>query len=143
MSTSSETQPAIRYWGWALAAVALGAIGYVGYVLYPTFDLPARARARAGLLALAAVAGIASFFSPCTFPLLVSMLARPLGSRCARTAPAIRAGAHLRHSTVHRCTAFLALTGAVLAAGAPQQSRSSSPASPSSRIRQERETTGW
>lgn len=57
------------------AAVALaGLAGYVGYVLYPRFDLPSVTGA--GLLLLAAGAGVASFFSPCSFPLLLTLLAR-------------------------------------------------------------------
>lgn len=53
-------------------AVALG--GYAGYVLYPRFDLPAAAGI--GLLALAAGAGLAAFFSPCSFPLLLTLIVR-------------------------------------------------------------------
>jgi cytochrome c biogenesis protein CcdA len=49
-------------------------LGYAGYVLYPRFDLPAGTGA--SLLLLSAAAGIASFFSPCGFPLLVTILAR-------------------------------------------------------------------
>ena len=62
--------------GLYLGLVALASIvaiaGYVGYVLFPRFDLSAAEGA--GLLGLAAMAGVASFFSPCSFPLLVAML---------------------------------------------------------------------
>jgi len=51
--------------------------GYAGYELYPRFDLPALEGA--GLLVLAAGAGIASFFAPCSFPLLVTLLSRQAG----------------------------------------------------------------
>ena len=51
--------------------------GYAGYELYPRFDLPALEGA--GLLVLAAGAGIASFFAPCSFPLLVTLLSRRVG----------------------------------------------------------------
>lgn len=51
---------------------ALG--GYAGYMLYPRFGLPATEGA--GLVALAAAAGTASFFSPCSFPLLLALLGR-------------------------------------------------------------------
>jgi cytochrome c biogenesis protein CcdA len=54
--------------------VVVAAAGFVGYVLYPRFDVPAVEGA--GLLGLAAGAGVASFFSPCSFPLLVTLLAR-------------------------------------------------------------------
>lgn len=58
----------------ALALLLVGAAGYAGYELYPRFDLPSAQGAT--LLLLAAGAGIASFFSPCAFGLLVTLLAR-------------------------------------------------------------------
>jgi cytochrome c biogenesis protein CcdA len=64
----------IRY---ALLAAAIGLTalaGYAGYVIYPRFHLPSVTGA--GLLLLAAGAGVASFFSPCSFPLLLTLLAR-------------------------------------------------------------------
>ena len=64
----------LRYGMLVLATVAVALVGYVGYVVYPRFDLPASAAG--GLLVLAAAAGVASFFSPCSFPLLVSILGR-------------------------------------------------------------------
>lgn len=118
MADSPDTDPsgATRYAAWALAAAALGIAGYAGYVVYPRFDLPGGAGA--GLLVLAAAAGIASFFSPCSFPLLVSMLARPIGAdgsngvrpmgRALRYAAALSVGA----------ASFLALVGGALALGA-------------------------
>lgn len=64
-----------------IAVVAVVAVaGFVGYVLYPRFDLPAVEGA--GLLGLAAAAGVASFFSPCSFPLLVTLLGRQSISDC-------------------------------------------------------------
>lgn len=59
-----------------LAGLALA--GYAGYVVYPRFDLPAAAGI--GLLVLSVGAGFASFFSPCSFPLLLTLLARHTGS---------------------------------------------------------------
>lgn len=106
----------IRYGAWVAAAVMLGLAGYAGYVVYPRFDFPAGAGA--GLLVLAAAAGLASFFSPCSFPLLVSILARPLAAdvghhrrpfgRAIAFAGALSLGA----------AAFLAVTGGILAVGA-------------------------
>lgn len=97
-----------------VAVVALA--GYAGYSLYPRFDLPAATGI--GLLVLAAGAGIASFFSPCSFPLLVTLLARQSevqkgipGNRMRRTlgfATALALGA----------TIFLILTGIGIALGA-------------------------
>jgi cytochrome c-type biogenesis protein len=63
-----------RYGLLAVAVVLAGVAGYVGYVTYPRFDLPSVTGA--GLLVLAAGAGVASFFSPCSFPLLLTLLAR-------------------------------------------------------------------
>lgn len=68
-----------QYVALSLGAVALALAGYAGYLLYPRFHLPAGTGA--GLMLLAAGAGLASFFSPCSFPLLVTILARPLAAR--------------------------------------------------------------
>jgi cytochrome c biogenesis protein CcdA len=69
-------------WLWyallTLFVVILAVAGYGGYNLYPRFALPATQGA--SLLLLAAAAGIGSFFSPCSFPLLVTLLARQSGS---------------------------------------------------------------
>jgi cytochrome c biogenesis protein CcdA len=71
-----EYQP-LWFWILSLGVVILATAGYLGYVLYPRFGLPAVEGA--SLLLLAAGAGIASFFSPCSFPLLVTLLARQPG----------------------------------------------------------------
>ncbi len=92
----------------------LALAGYGGYALYPRFDLPAVTGA--GLLLLAAGAGLASFFSPCSFPLLATLLARQTRdverseawARLLRFAAALAAGV----------TLFLLLTGAAIALGA-------------------------
>ncbi|MCB9434872.1 MAG: hypothetical protein H6668_23170, partial [Ardenticatenaceae bacterium] len=91
----------------------LALTGYVGYVLYPRFDLSAATGV--SLLALAALAGVASLFSPCSFPLLMTLLAREAGSdndrsptRPLRFSAAFAAGAVL----------FLLLSGAAIAFGA-------------------------
>lgn len=79
---------AVRYALLTVAVVVAATAGYVGYVVYPRFDLPAAVGA--GLLGLAAAAGFAAFFSPCSFPLLATLLARsagedrPLGQRLPR-----------------------------------------------------------
>jgi cytochrome c biogenesis protein CcdA len=92
----------------ALGVLLLAAAGYTGYVLYPRFGLPPVAGV--GLLALAAAAGIASLFSPCSFPLLMTLLAREAAERgrLIRSAVAFTAGMAL----------FLLLTGLALALGA-------------------------
>lgn len=68
-----------RYFLLATGVVILALAGYSGYVFYPRFDLPAVTGV--GLLALAAAAGLAAFFSPCSFPLLVTLLARQSGGQ--------------------------------------------------------------
>lgn len=92
----------------------LALAGYVSYLLYPRFDLPAVTGI--GLLILAFGAGAASFFSPCSFPLLATLLARQVRdvqrgrawARLLRFAAALAAGV----------TLFLLLTGAAIALGA-------------------------
>ncbi len=98
-----------------LGVIILAIAGYAGYVLYPRFGLPAVQGA--SLLLLAVAAGIGSFFSPCSFPLLVTLLARhssdeapasdryPLVKRALSFAIALSLGA----------SGFLILSGIVLA----------------------------
>jgi cytochrome c biogenesis protein CcdA len=118
MPTAHETPnrgQGLGFWLLAVAVVALAVAGYTGYALYPRFDLPAVSGA--SLLILATAAGIASFFSPCSFSLLVTLLARdavPPGGRQAhpvtralRPASALALGA----------TLFLLITGAIIALG--------------------------
>lgn len=102
-----------RYAVLVVAIVLIAIAGYIGYVLYPRFDLPAVQGA--GLLGLAAAAGIASFFSPCSFPLLVGLLGRQAvaQSRSGETAkPAMFGGALALGAAV-----FMLLAGVVIALG--------------------------
>lgn len=118
MSDQTSSTGPLRYTAWAAASVALGLAGYIGYVVYPRFDLPAGAGA--GLLVFAAAAGVASFFSPCSFPLLVSMLARPLAApddSDPRRRPFGRALVYATALSVGAAM-FLALLGGVLSLGA-------------------------
>lgn len=115
--TDEKTQQHQTGWYLLFAAgiVVLAVAGYSGYVLYPRFDLPAVSGS--GLLILAAAASTASFFSPCSFPLLAGLLARETsvekkeaGSpmwRAVRFATALSVGASL----------FLLLVGAGIALG--------------------------
>ena len=101
-----------RYGVLVAAVVAIAVAGYIGYVLYPRFDLAAVEGA--GLLGLAAAAGIASFFSPCSFPLLVGLLGRPAATPAGGrpTRPLLFGGA-----LAAGAAAFMLLAGLVIAAG--------------------------
>lgn len=93
------------------ALVVVAVAGYAGYVLYPRFDLPAAQGL--GLLGLAAAAGIASFFSPCSFPLLVTLLGRQATRETkGGPRPALFGGALALGAAV-----FMLLAGVVIALG--------------------------
>lgn len=111
---ASQGSSGLGYGLLAAAVVVLAVAGYAGYALYPRFDLPSVSGI--GLLVLAAAAGIASFFSPCSFPLLVTLLAREAGSRTDRRSSAGRA---FRFATALAlgATTFLLLAGVVIALG--------------------------
>ncbi len=89
----------------------LAVAGYAGFVLYPRFGLPAGSGI--SLLVLATGAGIASFFSPCSFPLLATLLAREAGVD-RRTGRALGFAAALALGAA----AFLLLAGLTVALGA-------------------------
>jgi len=107
----------VRYAALAIAVLVAGLVGYLGFVIYPSLDLSAGVGA--GLIVLAAAAGIASFFSPCSFPLLVGMLGRPVaeraqtGERRQPTRNSLAFATALSFGVV----AFLALLGTVIALG--------------------------
>lgn len=107
--------PALWYALLALVVVLIAVTGWLGYLVYPRLGLPAVQGA--ALLALAAGAGIASFFSPCSFPLLATILSRDLNERGVgrdRVASALRSAAALSVGAA----AFLVLVGLGIAAGA-------------------------
>lgn len=113
MDESSDPVGHGRYLVLVVAVAAIAVAGYVGYVLYPRFDRPGMEGL--GLLGLAAAAGVASFFSPCSFPLLVTLLARQAvddaeAGRSAR--PAV-----FGSSLALGAAAFMLLAGAVIAVG--------------------------
>lgn len=96
-------------------AVAIAAIaGYAGYVLYPRFGLPRTEGI--GLFALAAAAGVASFFSPCSFPLLVTLLARTTQAEPVR-ARRLRRAAVFGGALALGAALFVAAAGALIALG--------------------------
>lgn len=61
-----------RFAATALGVVVAGVAGYVGFVAFVVSDR----EAAAGVLVLAAGTGFAAFFSPCSFPLLLTFLTR-------------------------------------------------------------------
>lgn len=86
--TTHDKSAGTRYGLLAVAVAVVGLAGYLGYVIYPRFDLPAVEGA--ALLGLAAAAGIASFFSPCSFPLLLGLLGRQAAARAGDDGKAAR-----------------------------------------------------
>ncbi len=112
---TSQRSLALWYGLLALAVVVLAVAGYAGYVLYPRFDLPAVSGA--GLLMLAAAAGIASFFSPCSFPLLVTLLGHEAGPRGGQRGPSARRALRFAVALALGAIVFLLLTGVIIAVG--------------------------
>lgn len=119
MAQGRRPNPAHNEFWYLLLASIIGLLalaGYAGYVLYPRFDLPAATGI--GLLALAVGAGVASFFSPCSFPLLVTLLSREsrtdTDSRRMRLNRSLQFGSALAIGAV----VFLTLTGLGIALGA-------------------------
>ena len=112
--TGGDERGGLRGYAILVVAVLVVALaGYVGYVLYPRFDLPAAQGA--GLLALAAAAGFASFFSPCSFPLLLGLLGRQAVAQTNRreaARPTVFGGALAAGAGL-----FLLLSGVVIALG--------------------------
>jgi len=107
----------VRYAALAIAVLVASLVGYLGFVIYPSLDLSAGVGA--GLIVLAATAGIASFFSPCSFPLLVGMLGRPLAERAQvgeRRQPTRNSLAFATALSLGVVT-FLALLGTAIALG--------------------------
>lgn len=111
----SERSSGIIYALMAASVLAIALLGFLAFVRY--LELNLAQFAGSGLLVLAIVAGTASFFSPCSFPLLVTLLARETGSESDSQK---RAGKALRFATALAVgvTAFLILAGGLIAAGA-------------------------
>jgi copper chaperone len=106
-----------RYWLLVAGVLLLALAGYSGYVLYPRFGLPAVEGA--SLLVLASGAGIAAFFSPCSFPLLVTLLTRQPGAQRGAARERLGFSQALAFATALSLGAamFLILGGLVIALG--------------------------
>lgn len=112
--SASANNRVLGYGLFVLAVVVIAIAGYAGYALYPRLNLPAASGI--GLLVLAAAAGIASFFSPCSFSLLATLLARESGARPGQHAAPQRT---LRYASALALGAalFIVLVGIVIALG--------------------------
>ena len=89
-----------------IGVLIVGVVGYLGFV---SFVLSDRA-AGSGVLMLGALTGFAAFFSPCSFPLLLTFLARRAEeSKGSAMLSALRVGLG--------ATAMLGLIGLVMAVG--------------------------
>jgi len=97
----------LRYAALSLGVLVIGLVGFLGFVIYPNLDLSAGIGA--GLIVLAAAAGVASFFSPCSFALLVGLLGRPISETTA--------GDKRRPIRESLAFATLALLGSAIALG--------------------------
>lgn len=89
----------VRFAATAVGVVVIGVAGYVGFVAFVGSDRDVAA----GVMVLAAGTGFAAFFSPCSFPLLLTFLTRRSGdSPGAALLSALRvaAGAVLLLATV-------------------------------------------
>lgn len=105
---ATERDPRLRYVLLAAAILLVGLAGFVGFLAYPRLQTPAPVGV--GTLVLAAGAGLAVFFSPCAFPLLLTLLVRDAGSdrrAAVRFASAFSIG----------IVSVLAALGALIAAG--------------------------
>ena len=108
------SRPSIRYLLVVVAILAVGLAGFIGYVVYPRFDVSRGAGV--GLVGLAAAAGIASFFSPCSFPLLATLLIRDIRPGDPRPLRLRRSLGRAGWIGVGAAT-FVILLGLVIAAG--------------------------
>jgi cytochrome c biogenesis protein CcdA len=115
--TDKKTQRSQTGWyllfGFGIVLLALA--GYSGYVLYPRFNLPAVSGS--GLLVLAAMASIASFFSPCSFPLLAGLLARETRKEKQGSGTALQPAFRFAAALSTGASLFLLLIGAGIALG--------------------------
>ncbi len=102
----------VRFGAIALGLLVVGIAGYVGFVAF----VGAERTVAGGVLALAAGTGFAAFFSPCSFPLLLTFLSRRAAdSAAAALASALRvaAGATMLLASV---AVVIALGGTALGA---------------------------
>lgn len=95
--------------------LAIALLGFSVFLHYTALDMVGFAGS--GLLVLAVAAGTASFFSPCSFPLLATLLARETGAELPSGRPIGRALKFAAGLAVG-VSAFLLLVGGMIALGA-------------------------
>ncbi len=118
-TVTGETRRTTIAYAFVVVALILASLaGYAGYVLYPRFDLPAVTVT--GLFVLAAGAGIASFFSPCSFPLLISLFGRSPSQERRGVRPNWRQTLPFAVGLSAGATAFLLLVGGIIAVAGAQ-----------------------
>ena len=98
-----------------IGVVLVALAGYGVFIAYLQVPLPSVAGI--GLLALAATAGFATLFSPCSFPLLLTLLSYEASDRSGNTTSRRRLFRFAFIFAVGAAT-FLLLTGAAMAIGA-------------------------
>lgn len=108
--------PGVWYALLALLVLLVAVAGWIGFLLYRRLGLPEVEGV--ALLVLASFAGVAAFFSPCSFPLLATLLSREAGAdrpgdRRTRTFDALRFALALALGAA----VFLVLVGIIVAAG--------------------------
>lgn len=112
--------PTTKFWLFVLTLALLAVAGYLGFRLYGRFDLPTTT----GVVfyALAAGAGLAAFFSPCSFGLLLALLARRTHEQDPEAPRSRRVGRALTFagSMAVGATVFVVGLGMLLALGAEQ-----------------------
>ncbi len=96
----------IRFAATAIGVIVVGIAGYLGFTAFTGADR----NIGTGVLVLGATTGFAAFFSPCSFPLMLTFLARRADeSKRAAFLSALRVGAG--------AAALLGILAAVVAAG--------------------------
>jgi cytochrome c-type biogenesis protein len=105
----------MRYPALVTGVALLGVAGYGAYLLYPRFNLPAVDAV--GLVALALGAGVAAFFSPCSFPLLATLLTREIAEPDAGGRGVVARALVYATAVSIGAVVFLAATGSLIAAG--------------------------
>lgn len=109
------TSPGLRYAVLATVVVVLSVLGFTLFLTY--LEVDTFALVGSGALLIGIAAGAASFFSPCSFPLLVTLLAREI-DRDSDSRSRITRSARFAGSLALGTSLFLLLLGAAIAAGA-------------------------